>query len=133
PEAVGSQIDVIQWSALLKSASALEMYRRSHGRIDPAKVSDFLLLDRHFPRSVRFCLSGAESSLHAITGRPAGTFSNRAEQLLGRVRSELDYTHVDDVIAAGMHEFIDELQARLNDVGDAIHATFFAVPQPATT
>lgn len=129
--AVGSQLDVVQWSALLKSASALEMYRRSHGRIDPAKVADFLLLDRHFPRSVRFSLTGAESSLHAITGTPVGTFSNRAEQLLGRLRSELDFTHVDDVIAAGMHEFIDELQAKLNDAGDAIHTTFFAVERSA--
>ncbi|HEX6987174.1 MAG TPA: alpha-E domain-containing protein [Planctomycetaceae bacterium] len=130
PAAVGGPLDVVQWSALLKSASALEMYRKCHGRIAPAKVADFLLLDRHFPRSVRFCLTGAEESLHAITGTPVGTFTNRAEQLLGRLRSELDYTHVSDVIAAGMHEFIDELQAKLNDVGAAVHATFFAA-EPA--
>jgi uncharacterized alpha-E superfamily protein len=130
PAAVGSPIDVVQWSALLKSASALEMYRKSHGRIVPAKVADFLLLDRQFPRSVRFSLAGAEESLHAITGTPVGAFSNRAEQLLGRLRSELDYTHVADVIAEGLHEFIDELQAKLNEIGGAIHAAFFAaVPE----
>lgn len=130
PAAVGSPVDVVQWSALLKSASALEMYRKSHGRISPAKVADFLLLDRQFPRSVRYSLSRAEASLHAITGTPVGTFTNRSEQLLGRLRSELDYTHVSDVIAQGLHEFIDEFQAKLNDAGAAIHATFFAV-EPA--
>jgi uncharacterized alpha-E superfamily protein len=129
-DAVGSQLDVVQWSALLKSASALEMYRKSHGRIAPAKVADFLLLDRQFPRSVRYSLIAAEESLHAIAGTPVGTFTNRAEQLLGRLRSELDYTHVSDVIAAGLHEFIDELQVKLNDVGTAIHAIFFAA-EPA--
>lgn len=126
PAAVGSPVDVVQWSALLKSASALEMYRKAHGRISPEKVADFLLLDRLFPRSVRYSLVGAEDSLHAITGTPVGTFTNRAEQLLGRVRSELDYTHVSDVISQGLHEFIDELQAKLNDVGAATHSTFFA-------
>jgi uncharacterized alpha-E superfamily protein len=126
PAAVGTPVDVVQWSALLKSASALEMYRKSHGRIAPTKVADFLLLDRLFPRSVRFSLIGAEDSLHAITGSPVGSFSNRAEQLVGRLRSELDYTHVSDVIDAGMHEFIDALQAKLNNVGDAVHTTFFA-------
>jgi uncharacterized alpha-E superfamily protein len=131
PAAVGSQLDVVQWSALLKSASALEMYRKSHGRIAPVKVADFLLLDRHFPRSVRFSLIGAEDSLHTITGTPEGTFSNKAEQLVGRLRSELDYTHVSDVIASGMHEFIDELQAKLNGIGEAVHSTFFAAAEPA--
>lgn len=131
PKAIGSQLDVVQWCALLKSASALEMYRRTHGRIVPTKVADFLLLDRHFSRSVRFSLSGAEESLHAITGTPVGTFTNRGEQQLGRLRSELDYTHVSDVVAMGMHEFIDDLQAKLNDVGSAIHETFFSVAPAA--
>jgi uncharacterized alpha-E superfamily protein len=126
PAAVGTPVDVVQWSALLKSASALEMYRKSYGRIAPVKVADFLLLDRLFPRSVRFSLIGAEDSLHEITGTPLGTFTNRAEQLLGRLRSELDYTHVSDVIETGMHEYIDALQAKLNDAGDAVHVTFFA-------
>lgn len=132
---VGTTLDVVQWSALLRSASALEMYRRSHGRIVPAKVTDFLLLDRQFPRSVRYCVSGAETSLHAITGTPTGTFGNRAEQELGRLRSELDFTSIEDVIQMGLHEFIDQVQAGLNRVGEAIHKTFFtaeaAVARPS--
>jgi uncharacterized alpha-E superfamily protein len=116
----------VQWSALLQSASALEMYRKARGRIVPAEVADFLLLDREFPRSVRFCLSRAEHSLNAITGSPLGTFVNRAEQVLGRVRAEFDYTHIDDVIDVGLHEFIDRLQSRLNQVGQAIRECFFA-------
>ncbi len=126
PMAVGTQLDVVQWSALLKSASALEMYRRTHGRISPGRVADFLLLDRDFPRSVRYSLIWAEDSLHAITGTRVGAFGNKAEQLLGRLRSELDYTHVDDAIAVGLHEFIDRLQARLNEVGEAVFQSFFA-------
>src|SRR5688572_12348631 len=39
---VGTAIDTIQWSALLESASALEMYRKRHGRITPNDVADFL-------------------------------------------------------------------------------------------
>ena len=50
----GTPFDNIQWAAVLKSASALEMYRREHGRIETRKVADFLILDRQFPRSMRF-------------------------------------------------------------------------------
>jgi len=127
PSDVGTTLDVVQWSALLRSASALEMYRRQHGRIAPARVVDFLLLDREFPRSVRYCIGGAEDSLHAITGTPEGTFGNRAEQELGRLRSELDFTSIDDIVGMGLHEFIDDIQARFNRTGEAICKTFFTV------
>jgi len=130
---VGTTLDVVQWSALLRSASALEMYRRSHGRIVPAKVVDFLLLDREFPRSVRYCVGGAEDSLHAISGTPDGMFGNRAEQELGRLRSELDFTSIDDVITTGLHEFIDDVQTRLNRTGEAVYKTFFTADSAGTT
>jgi uncharacterized alpha-E superfamily protein len=121
---VGTTLDVVQWSALLRSTSALEMYRRAKGRIVPLKVVDFLLLDRAFPRSVRYCVGGVEDSLHAITGTPDGTFGNRAEQELGRLRAELDYTSIGDVINSGLHEFIDDVQGRLNRTGEAIYQAF---------
>jgi len=127
---VGTPLDTLQWSALLKSASALEMYRKRHGRITPTQVADFLMLDREFPRSMHFSLLKAEESLLAITGSPGGTFRSAAEQRLGRLRAELDYTHIDEIIAGGLHEFIDRFQIKLNQVGDAISETFFA--QPAT-
>lgn len=128
---VGTQLDVVQWSALLKSASALEMYRQRRGRITPDQVADFLILDRDFPRSAHFCLLKSEESLHTVTGTPIGTFKNAAEQRLGRLRSELDYLHVQDIIEQGMHEFIDSFQNKLNRVGDAVLETFFAPPRPA--
>jgi uncharacterized alpha-E superfamily protein len=131
---VGTPLDSIQWSALLKSASALEMYRRRHGRITPEEVIEFLILDAQFPRAMRYCLRGAEDSLHAITGTPTGTFRNQAERRLGQLRSELDYAQVVDIVEHGLHEFIDAFQRKLNLVGDSIQDTFFAQRTlPATT
>jgi uncharacterized alpha-E superfamily protein len=118
----------IQWSAVLRSVSALEMYRQRHGRITPNQVADFLLLDREFPRAVHACLIKAEESLHALSGAPLGTFQNTAEQRLGRLRAELDYTQIEDLIAGGLHDFLNTLQAQLNHVGEAIFDTFFDVP-----
>ena len=124
---VGSPFDDIQWSAVLRSASAFEMYRKRHGRISPDRIVEFLLLDREFPRAVHYCLNAAEESLHAISGTPIGTFRNLAEQRLGQLRSELGYARVDDILTGGLHEFLDGLQSKLNLVGDAIFETFFAL------
>lgn len=132
PSDVGSPYDNIQWTALLKSASAFEMYRKQFGDILPANVVSFLALDRQFPRTMRYCLIKAEVSLHQITGSGPGTFINPAEQQLGRLRSELDYTRVDEMISAGLHETLDAFQKKLNGVGDAVYETFFARRPPQT-
>ncbi len=127
PSAVGTAQDNIQWSALLRSASALQMYRQKFGRIAPPNVVEYLLLDREFPRSVRYCVGRVQDSIHAITGMPLGTFSNEAERRCGLLHSELSYARVNEIITMGLHEFIDATQGKLNNVGDAIYDTFFAM------
>lgn len=127
---VGSAVDDLQWSAVLRSVSGFEMYRKRHHGIAPNRVVDFLVLDPEFPRAVQFCVQSAEQSLHAISGTPLGTFRNVAEQRMGQLRSELAYAQVDEIINNGLHEFLDDLQTQLNSLSTAIHETFFAL-QPA--
>ena len=126
-ELIGSSLDVVQWSALLKSTSALEMYRRSCGPIVPTRVADYLILDRYFPRSMHYCVVKAAESLHVITGSLAGTFLNSAEQMLGLLRSQMDYASIDEIVERGLHEYIDEFQVQLNRIGQAVYDDFFAM------
>lgn len=125
---IGTNIDTIQWGALLESASALEMYRKRHGRISPESVAEFLILDREFPRAMHHCLIEAEKSLNAIFGRRDDRMYNPAEQRLGRLRADVNYAQIREIIDGGLHEFIDDFQTKLNSVGAAIHQTFFAEP-----
>jgi uncharacterized alpha-E superfamily protein len=126
-EWVGTPLDQIQWIALLRSASAYEMYRKCQHRITPSSVAEFLILNRQFPRSIHFCLWEVEQSLHEITNTPTGTWCNSAERSLGRLCSELGYLTIEDVIKVGLHEFLDRLQSEMNEVGDKISETFFAL------
>jgi len=124
---VGSSLDDLQWIALLKSASAYEMYRKRQYRITPRGVTEFLILNREFPRSILFCLLQAERSLHEISGTPPGTWRTDSDRALGRLRSELDYLTIDEITQQGLHEFLDNLEVRLNEVGEKIFADFFAL------
>ena len=123
---VGTAFDDIQWAAMLRSASSFEMYRKKHGRISPKQIVEFLVLDPDFPRAIRFCLNAARDSLHAISGTPHGCFRNSAEKLLGQLCSDLAYATLEDVIGAGLHEYLDDLQTQFNRVGAGIVETFFA-------
>jgi uncharacterized alpha-E superfamily protein len=123
---VGTTVDDIQWAAVLRSASAFEMYRKTHGRIAPDRIVEFLLLDHEFPRAIQYCLMRARESVHAISGTPAGVFRYPVERLLGELCSELAYARVDTIIAGGLHEHLDRLQTKMNQVGVGVSETFFA-------
>lgn len=129
---VGTPLDQVEWIALLKSASAYEMYRKSQRRITPANVADFLILHQQFPRSIYFCLLQVQRSLHAVTGTPYGCWRNQAERAIGKLCGDLSYMTIDDVITTGLHEFLDTIQGRINDMGVTMAQTFF-VNEPILT
>lgn len=122
---VGTAIDQVGWVALLDSASALQMYLQLHHVVTPPRVAEFLLLNRDFPRAIRYCLDRAATSLWAITGSAPNTYSNSAERLLGRLRADLDYSDVAQIMDSGLHEYLDGLQTTLNSIGDALRSSFF--------
>jgi uncharacterized alpha-E superfamily protein len=124
---VGTPLDDIQWAAVLRSASALEMYRKRHGHIAPDTIVEFLVLDHEFPRSIHHCLTAANDSLHAISGTPIGMYRNLAEQRLGQLRAELAYADIQEIVGRGLHEFLDSFQSKLNQADQCIYDTFFAL------
>ena len=82
-------------------------------------------------RAIRFCVQRAERALHQVASasnnpRP----HNQAERELGRLRAELEFGVVDEVLELGLHKWVDAFQTKLNRVGTAIDETFFALGSP---
>lgn len=124
PKAVGTPFDLSQWAALLKSVSAYDMYRKKYGKLTALKISEFLILDTVFPRSMNFCLIEAEKSLKAITGNDIG-FTNNAEKQLGKLKSQLEFADINEIFEGGLHEYVDGFQKKLNEVSVSVFKSFF--------
>ena len=122
---VGTAVDDIHWLAVLRSAGAFEMYRKAYGKVTANSIVRFLLLDAQFPRSVRYCLSRMDRSLHSVTGTPERSYRNSAERRLGQFLAELEYADERDIMRHGLHEYLDQLQVKINEVGDCVSETFF--------
>lgn len=127
---VGTSLDVVQWTALLRSAGALEMYRQRFGVIQPANVAEFLLLDSRFPRSMTFCMIQAEHALAEIEGYK-NSANSEPYRVLGRLRSHLQFAEISEIVSSGMHEYLDHVQKCLNEIDDAIHTRFFQFLPPS--
>ncbi|TWU61005.1 alpha-E domain-containing protein [Crateriforma conspicua] len=124
---VGTAIDDIQWSALLLAISGFEAYRREHHLIDIEKVVDFFIFNRRFPRSILSCVAGADWSLSQIEDACSSAQPRSAKQASLGLRHRLANTNVKEVLAGGMHQFIDTLQVELNDIGEALNQDYFQV------
>ena len=116
-----NQTDALEWSAVLRSCSAWDAYRHVHGvDVGPRRVSQLLLLSPDFPRSLRFSVAQLDSSLRAISGVATNRFSNEAEKLSGRLLSELLFSDIDDIFKRGLHEYLDDIQLKLNEIGEKV-------------
>jgi uncharacterized alpha-E superfamily protein len=120
PNAV-NQTEALEWAAILRSCSAWDAFKSLYGAdVHPRNVAEFLLLNEDFPRSVRFCVDRLNDALRRISGVSSRRFSNDAEKLCGRLAAELQFTTIEEVFAAGLHDYLDQIQLKLNNVGGAL-------------
>ena len=132
PEDVGGVLDELQWISLLRCAGAYQMFRQSRQQmIEPKAVASFLLLDPNFPRSVRYCLGRIQETLRIVSGRSLPGAPDALECLSGLTLARWSYTSIDDLIAGGLHEAIDDLQSDLNSLHNLIEERYFVAASPS--
>ena len=120
---------ILHWTAILRSCGAMGAFRATQREITAESVVDFLMFSNEFPRSVRYCIDKVDISLHRISGTPRGGFSNEAEREAGRLLAELNFGSTEDVLVAGMHDYLDALQGRFNHIGAEIFETYVLMPE----
>ena len=123
---VGGPIDNVQWMAVLKSCSAYEAYQRRYAaRITPSRVAEFLVLDRTFPRAVRFCFDQMHWSLRSI-GIEHGDLGEGAPEIVAsNLRRTLQETTMNSIIQFGLHQYMTQLQADCVEVSNKISNRYF--------
>lgn len=118
--------EIGQWHAVLRSASGYHAFRRVHSSdLTPARVADFLLFNPAFPRSVYLCVREVETALAELKSHYQLRGGNDISEALDQLRSILAARSIDEILATGLHEFVDFLQRYLIVITDRLAATFF--------
>lgn len=119
---VGGVADYYQWSALLRSVSALSAYRKVYqDMITPTRVAELLILRRDLPRSLATCIREVHLQINEL-----GT-NDRSElgRQCGRLDADLQYGRIKDIINLGVHEYLTNFLNQISGIGNQIHATYF--------
>ncbi len=127
PDYVDSPYDAVEWGAVLRSVNAFQMYRKKFHQVNYRDVTEFLVFDPYFPRSINYCVNQALASLGAIVEITAVDKGAKFE--MAKLQQMLLLTSTDKILADGLHEFIDIFQFNLNIVDEAIYRSFFNLRQ----
>jgi uncharacterized alpha-E superfamily protein len=104
-ETVGGSLDYFQWTAILRTVSALTAYHWIYREsIKPWLIADLLILRPEMPRSLISCYENIVRYLDAIGksyGRQ-GPSQRHARSMFAR----LENASIDDIFGQGLHEFI---------------------------
>ncbi|MDJ1008013.1 MAG: alpha-E domain-containing protein [Paracoccaceae bacterium] len=122
---VGSGLDNYQWRTILRAMSAHRAFSWAYGgEITPAKIADFLILNRKAPRSLITSVEGASAHLDRLArgyGRSTNAQS-KARALVG----ELAEASVEDIFDEGLHEFLSRFIAEIAGLGGVIHSSYLS-------
>ena len=115
------EFDFYHWSAILRSVSGFEVYRKVYRDvIKPELVAELLILRPDMPRSLLGCLNEVMSNLAMVTSDPQSETSRRA----GKLRADLQYARIDEILATGLHAFLTQFLDRVNEIGASISREF---------
>jgi uncharacterized alpha-E superfamily protein len=102
---VGGGIDYYQWTAILRSVSALRAYHSIYReRLKPWRVAELLILRPEMPRSLWKCLDEITGHLDLL----AGAYGARGEchRLAGQMHATLKFSTIEQIFQGGLHEFL---------------------------
>jgi uncharacterized alpha-E superfamily protein len=118
-EQIGGPLDYYQWSAILRTVSALTAYHWVYREsLKPWHVADLLILNEQLPRSLSSCYDNLVRFLDSIAygyGR-----QGPAQRHARSVRTRLQNSRMEEIFQHGLHEFIGEFIADNNRLGAAI-------------
>ena len=121
------EVDFYHWSAILRSVSGFEVYRKVYRNvIRPERVAELLILRPDMPRSLAACMNEVVGNLERVANAQSAETLRRA----GRLRSDLQYARIDEILATGLHAYLVSFLDRVNDLGFGISRDFL-VPMAA--
>ncbi|MFP5467680.1 MAG: alpha-E domain-containing protein [Gammaproteobacteria bacterium] len=115
------EYDFYHWSSILRSVSAFEIYRKVYRDvIAPERVAELLIIRPDMPRSLAASMNEVVSNLRVVANDHSGETERRA----GKLRADLQFARIDEILATGLHAYLTQFLDRVNDLGWRISQDF---------
>jgi len=123
-DVIGGGRDHYQWTSVLHALSASRAYHHVYGGVHtPWQITDLLMVNRAFPRSVAFCADQMGWHLGLLAREHGGHAA--AHATLGEISGMLDRGRDGALFQRGLHESVQQCLALTNrlasEIAEAYH------------
>lgn len=129
PDSLGQETaaEAAQWLVVLRSCAAIEpFFKRPTNEISGHDIAAFLLFDPAFPRSVLHNLRHVRDLLRALRSEARPEIAAASRALVDDTLARFEGMGIEGVSEAGLHETLTFLVDRTLEIGQQIHADYFA-------
>lgn len=115
------------WKHLLMSLSGYALYLKKYrSGFEARNVVDQVLFNNDFPRSILYSLNHLQRYFGRLRGDRNSEAYNKLDLMIGKVRSKVQYSDVDAVSKAGLHNYLTGLTEEIAEIGAALDRYYFA-------
>jgi uncharacterized alpha-E superfamily protein len=124
-----SQADDLDWVGLLASCTAFESYCKVYtADLKPECMAEFLLLNPEFPYSVRYAVDRMSAAIASISNSSLKHATGPLERIAGRLRASVAYAQITDIMAGGLHRYLDNVVEQCKSLHAAVHSVYIDYP-----
>jgi uncharacterized alpha-E superfamily protein len=119
--------DTTYWKYLLLSVSGYALYlKRYRSGFEGRNVIDQVLFNVDFPRSVLYSLNQLHRYFSRMKGEQNPEGFAKVDFCIGKVRSKVQYSDVQSVSRAGLHNYLQDITSDFYEIGHALNQSYFA-------
>lgn len=120
--------DYYYWLSALRMTNAYEAYLKSHPpKMDPRQVLSFLISNKAFPRSIRYCLDHVREAIDVLEEGKVSHYSWELYAKLDEMRTEFNEVKIEEFTTDEMMDFLNHFQDGCNEISQLFSKTYYLI------
>ncbi len=116
----------IYWKYLLISIGGYQQYIKAHKSVFlTEKIMEMIILNPHFPRSIYYCIQKLSLHINRLSTFNKMKSTNDLSFLVGKLKSSLFYTKIENLKSMGPDVFLETLKFDLISISSQIDSQYF--------
>lgn len=120
--------DYYYWLAALRMTNGYDAYLKANPpKMDPRLVLSFLISDKNFPRSIRYCLDHVREAVDVLEDGKIAHYSWELFAKLDQMRTEFNDIKIEELSADEMMGFLNRFQNGCNEISYIFSKTYYLI------
>ncbi|WP_407270985.1 alpha-E domain-containing protein [Radiobacillus sp. PE A8.2] len=114
------------WWSVLQSVSGYEAYIKTYRPlIVDRQVAEFFILNPDFPRSMFYCIQRVREAFLTLEKGEVKEYNQQLAEELEKFELDLKETTIDQIVAVGAHNYLQQFLKRSNMIGNLVTSTYY--------